>query len=466
MIYHNLYNRCEKKTVQTAIIGTGHFGTAVIIQALHNDRLNVCALADKNLDAARLAFQRAEIPEEKVVECTTLEQAKEAMDAGLYIVTTDALMLMDLPLDVIVESTGNAEAGAVHGLAAIRHHKHLVMVNKETDSCVGPILHAMAKEEGVVYTPIDGDQHGLLIQMAEWAKDTGLEILCVGKTRDAEFIYNRDDRTLRVENDGGITIDETIVAHLSEEDARFMEFIPDEEMDLYLKKRKELAKDLDGCGGFDLCEMVIVANALNLAPAVPEMNDEILTVPEIPKVLCEKKYGGKLSAKGMVDVVTCLRDEHGAGMGGGVFMVVRCENAYSQMILATKGCLSNTDGSVALVYRPYHLCGVEAPTTLLCAGLLGVATGPREYAQIYDMIQTAACDLKAGDILGNDHDKKLKATIVPASPVAPGNPAPAHMLSGKRLLRDVKAGETITFEMIEEPEGSVLWELRRMQDKM
>ncbi|RGY97828.1 flagellar biosynthesis protein FlgA [Clostridium sp. AM58-1XD] len=466
MIYHNLYDRCKGKTVTAGIIGTGHFGTAVIIQALNNRMLNVPILADKNLEAARLAFQRAHIPDEKIVECTTALQAATALKEGRYVITSNVMMMMELPVDVIVESTGNAEAGAVHGLAAIQSGKHLVMVNKETDSCVGPILNALAKEKGVVYTPIDGDQHGLLMQMVEWARDTGLEVICAGKTRDAEFIYNRKDRTLRVESDGGITISETVTVQLKDEDIPYIEELPDRKQLEYLKRRKEIAEKLDGCGGFDLCEMVIAANAVGLKPDVPEMNDEILRIPEIPKVLCEKKNGGILKESGIVDVVTCLREEHEAGMGGGVFMVVRCENEYSQMIISTKGCLSNSDGSVSLIYRPYHLCGVEAPTTLLCAGLLEVATGSRRYFQDYDLVQTADTDLSAGEILGNDHDRKLKAKIIPASLVGAENPVPAHMLSGKRLIRDVKKGEMITYEMIEEPEQSVLWALRKKQDLM
>ena len=71
--------------------------------------------------------------------------------------------MMDLPLDVIVESTGVPEASARHANEAIKHGKHVVMVSKEADVTVGPILRYKAARAGLVYTAVDGDQHGLLI---------------------------------------------------------------------------------------------------------------------------------------------------------------------------------------------------------------------------------------------------------------------------------------------------------------
>jgi predicted homoserine dehydrogenase-like protein len=67
----------------------------------------------------------------------------------------DALLAMDLPLDVVVEATGVPEAGARHALEAIRHGKHVVMVNKEADAAVGPILKQHADRQGVAYLPAE-----------------------------------------------------------------------------------------------------------------------------------------------------------------------------------------------------------------------------------------------------------------------------------------------------------------------
>ena len=119
-----------------------------------------------------------------------------------------------------------------------------------------------------------------------------------------------------------------------------------------------------------------------------------------------------------------------------------------------------------MVYRPYHLCGVEASSTLMCAGLLHVATGSRAYEQKYDIVQEAKTDLKAGDKMGSDHDVRLLTHMVPASPIDKKGPIPAHMLNGRTLKCDVPKGTVITYEMVEKPENSVLWDLRRRQDNL
>lgn len=207
-----------------------------------------------------------------------------------------------------------------------------------------------------------------------------------------------------------------------------------------------------------------VAKAIDEAIRLVEVRRNERAETERMRAIMNYTFEGIIST--VIDVVTCLRKPDESSMGGGVYLIARSENAYSQHILATKGCLSNRDGSISLIYRPYHLCGVEASTSLLCAGLAGISTGLRDYAQRFDIVQTALADLKAGDVMGNDHDVRLKTTMVPMSPVAARGPIPAHMLSGRALNRDVAAGTVITYDMIDAPAGSVLWRLRAEQDRL
>lgn len=57
-------------------------------------------------------------------------------------VLEDPDLMMDLPLDVIAEATGNTTAGAVHALSALKNGKHVVMITKETEVVVGTVLTA------------------------------------------------------------------------------------------------------------------------------------------------------------------------------------------------------------------------------------------------------------------------------------------------------------------------------------
>src|SRR6185436_4191017 len=118
------------------------------------------------------------VPDEAIRLCDSRRAALCAFETGKRVIVADPLLLMDLPLDVIVEATGHPEAGARHAEAAIRHGRHVAMVNKEADATVGPILKRLADEARVVYTAVDGDQHGLLMGLVDWARRLGLEVLC------------------------------------------------------------------------------------------------------------------------------------------------------------------------------------------------------------------------------------------------------------------------------------------------
>ena len=82
-------------------------------------------------------------------------------------VLEDPDLMMDLPLDVIAEATGNTTAGA---LSALKNGKHVVMITKETEIVVGPVLRRMARRAGLVYTGADGDQPALLIALIDWCR--------------------------------------------------------------------------------------------------------------------------------------------------------------------------------------------------------------------------------------------------------------------------------------------------------
>lgn len=468
MIYHHLFEKLRKKDgVTAAVIGAGHFGTAVVTQQNYVPYLCVALVADSNRDAAKNAFIKTEIPAEKLVYTVDAEEARRVIGEGKYVYTDNAMIIMDIPeIGVVVEATGVPEAGTRHCLAAIESGKHIAAVSKEMDSCVGPILRRLALEKGVVYSPVDGDQPALLMQMIEWARLIGLTVISAGKARDGEFILDEKKRTVSIAADG-ITVHEDASATIPESYLKYFEMIPDAPGAAreYVDKRAEVLRDLPNAGDFDLCELTMIANAAGLRPDIPETSKASLRITELPIAYCSKDNNGIYDGEGIIDVHTNLRRADEGGMGGGVYMVVRCDNAYSNYILTTKGQIPNYDRSTAVIYRPYHLCGVETSTTLLCAGLLGLDTGARDYIPSYDLVKVAARDIKKGEVIGNDHDVRLSAMIVPATRRAPDSAVPAHLMTGNAAAVDIRKGELITYSMIEAPAGSALWELRARQER-
>jgi len=461
MLYHHLFEKFAKQAqVKAALIGGGNYGTAIVTQSLYNKYLTVSAVADKNIENAKNSYREAGIPDEDIQVCTTVAEAQRALLAGKYIVTANTDIIFALALDVVADATGNAEAGAYHSKLALENSKHMVMITKETDSVIGPYLHKLFREKGLVYTPVDGDQPAILMQLVEWARLIGLEVISAGKARDGEFIYDEKNGLVTHPADDKKGIPQPVTVKISREDAKYLEFIPEGQAEEYVRKRSEILKDLPQTAGFDYCEIVMMANATGLVPDLPELHKGTLRVNEVPISYCSRENGGLLRGEGRIDVITCLRSKEEASMGGGVYLVVRSNNPYSQHILTTKGLIGNYDNSAAVICHPYHLCGVESSTSLLAAAMLGVDTGSREYVQRFDLVRRAARDLPAGTVCGNDKDPQMTSLIVPAVRRSGSNPIPAHLLNGNRLKANVRAGTVITYDMVEEPRNSLLWSMR------
>jgi predicted homoserine dehydrogenase-like protein len=284
----------------------------------------------------------------------------------------------------------------------------------------------------------------------------GLEVLCGGKAVDSDLVVELETSTI---SRRGAAV--PLAAANAE---AFRPLVPGRVAEILRERRQALGRRA-AIAGFDVVESAIAANGTGLVPDVEELHGPLLRTVEIPEALCPAADGGILQRRGVIDAVVCLQQPHSPGMGGGVFVVVSCENDYSRAMATNKGLIANSRGTGALIYRPYHLCGVETPISLLCAGLLGVATGASEYRPSFDVVARAAEDLKAGEPVGNDHNPKLKALMRPAQPVTVGAPLPLHMANGNPLRADVPAGTILTAEMVQPPADSALWALRAEQDR-
>jgi predicted homoserine dehydrogenase-like protein len=467
MIYHHLYKKFAKKDlVRVGVIGAGNYGTAIITQDPRTPLMRVVAVADISVEAAKGAYEKAGFDAGEIVYCATVAEAEAAIAGGRRVYTDECGIVARIgSVDVVCESTGIPEASVVYALDAIGNHKHVAMITKDTDACVGPMLRKIACEAGVVYTPVDGDQHGLLIQLHEWAKTIGLTVLCGGKATDGEFVWDEAAGTVTIVTDKKIHAPNVRTVAVAPEDRRYLGMIPEGRAEEYIARRRTILSKLPQPGSYDLCEMTVAANYTGLTPAVDTLVHAPLRITEIPVAYCSKANGGIFADEGIIDLATCLRAPDESGLGGGVFLVVRCDNAYSNHVLTTKGQIANYDDSTAVIYRPYHLCGVETSSTILVAGLLGLDTGSDTFLPRWDLVRVAARDIAVGEPFGNDHSPQTTSRILPARPIAPGNHAAAHLLTGNRAAVAIPAGTAITYDMVEEPAGSPLWALRRRQDE-
>jgi len=454
MYLETLQGSARERSVRVLVIGAGEYGFSFVYQSRFTPGLEVVAIHARRVERGVAAFRHAGLPEEEIRICETLREATAALEAKKVVVSSDAQMLMELPIDIVVEATGSPEAAALHAETAIRQGRHVAMVSKEADIVVGPLLHRRAKAAGLVYTPVDGDQPSLLMQLVVWARLLGLEVLSAGKSSEYDFVY--DPATRRVTSLDRV-VDGAAMEGLWEIGTRETRGV--------VRARAEALAGIPQHTVPDLIEMGLVANAVDLAPDIPEFHAPIARVPEVADILAPAELGGLLQGAGRVDVFNALRRPDEASFAGGVFVVVRCRDRKSWEVLRAKGHVVSRSGEAAMVYRPSHLLGVESATTVLEAVLHKRSSGPEDARPRYDVVGRSVRPLAAGSLLeaaGHHHQiDGVEGLLVPARAASGGNPIPFYLMSGHRLRRDVPAGTVISAEMVEPPADSLLWRLRR-----
>src|SRR4029077_5396718 len=128
---------------------------------------------------------------------TRAESAREAAAAvarGLPVLTDDPSVLTACgAIDVIGEVTGTLAAAAHVVLEAFDHGKHVVLVNAELDSLIGPILKVKADDAGVVLTHTDGDEPGVAMTLFRYVQSIGLRPVAAGNIKGMVDYYRTPD---------------------------------------------------------------------------------------------------------------------------------------------------------------------------------------------------------------------------------------------------------------------------------
>ncbi len=257
--------------------------------------------------------------------CESAEQAAEAFTAGEIALCASVADLLTLPLDIVVEATGVAEAGARHALAAIEAGIGVTMVTKEAECVVGPILAARARDAGVAYTLVDGDQPALLVGLVSWARALGLPVICAGKSSEYDYVYDPATHQVTWTSERVEAPDIGNVWRLGADRAETA------------RARSAALGALPQRTVPDFCEMALVANATGLMPDRPDFHAPFTRSAELPELYIPSTDGGLLSASGRIDVFNCLRRPDEASFAGGVFMVVAWADARSGALFRGKG---------------------------------------------------------------------------------------------------------------------------------
>ncbi|MCF3932356.1 flagellar biosynthesis protein FlgA [Acuticoccus sp. M5D2P5] len=445
---------------RAALIGVGQFGRTLLMQSRRIPLLDLRVLCDIDLDRTEAVCVSAGFDAADVARVTSVAEGERALDAGKIVITDDAEIAIKLPIDVLVEATGNGAVGAANVALAIEEGRHIALVNKETDSVVGPLLAHQARAAGLVLSQVDGDQPSLLLGLISRARALGFEIACAGKASEHDFVWNPE--TGMVRGEGGLDISAPAPAEIWDGGGRpFPELIA---------WRSSVLAAIPQRTPPDYCEMCLVSNASGLTPDRPQMHAAVARMTELPDIFRGGEHGGVFAKDGHLDIFNCLRREDEISAAGGVFAILTAPDLETGELFRAKGIPVSRDARHVLVYNPTHLLGAEAPLSILVPHRLGLSTGAQRVAPVSDLTMRATRDMKAGERLtqsGSHHKVDgIAPELSPNMVLTEDAAVPYFMAVDLTLARDVKAGDAVTVGDVVKPEASSLWAMRAEQDAM
>ena len=427
--------------IRVAIIGCGRFGSMMAAQIQRAPGIHLAVACDLDPQRAIDSLQRAGYDIDGMTAGGRLSEANDAIARRKTVATDDIETAVRADVDVVVEATGSPDAGARHAFEAIMAGKHVVMVNVEADVLVGPILKRMADSAGVVYSLAYGDQPAVIEELYDWAASLGFEIVAAGKGTKYLPEYRKG------------TPDDALVRYgYSQEEADAGNLNP-----------QMYNSFLDGTKS--AVEMCAVANMTGLVPDVPAMRFPPAGIEELPATLIPAEDGGILSRKGVVEVVSSLRrdgTEVPNSLRWGVFVVITSDSSYLRGCLKEYGVAMDPSGRYAVMYRPYHLVGMEAPVSIARAFLYGEPTGAPD-GHVGEVVAAAKRRLKPGDVLDGEGGYTVYGVLVEASQAAADRLLPIGLCHGAKVVRAVEDGKMLGYADVEMPQGGFARHLRELQ---
>ena len=401
--------------IRVGMVGAGATGRAIALQlATPVPGMRLVAIANRTPKNAERAYHEAGVAH--VAHVVSARDAEEHIAKGIPVVTTDPTVIAACgAIDVLVEATGTVEAGAGVVLDSIAHRKHVVLVNAELDSLIGPILKAKADESGVILTHTDGDEPGVAMTLLRYLRTLGLRVVAAGNIKGMVDYY-RNPETQRA------------FAEKNDQDARKVTSFADS------TKLSMEATVLANATGFHVGRRGMhgppcnyVREIANLLPA-----DELLST-------------------GLVDYAL------GAAPHTGAFAIIYEDNPLKK---AQLGYYKLGNGPFYVFYTPFHVPHLQIASTIGRAFVHRDATVAPLGGPVCEVVSVAKRDLRAGERLDGTGGFCTYGLVDNTADARGMNALPIALSEGCVLRRDLPRDAVIRFDDVDGvPQGiaGTLW---------
>ena len=407
------------RPIRVGMVGAGATGRAIALQlATPVPGIRLVAVANRTPQHAERALQEAGFA--KWDHAESARSAEGSIARGVPIITEDSSVLTACDaVDVLVEVTGTIEAAAAVVLDAFEHGKHVVLVNAELDSLLGPILKAKADQAGVVLTHTDGDEPGVAMTLLRYLRTLGLRIVAAGNIKGMVDYYRTPEtqQAFAIRND---------------QDPRKVTSFAD------ATKLSMEATVLSNATGFR------VGRRGMYGPACSD-------VREIANLLPAEQM---LDA-GLVDYAL------GAAPHTGAFVIAYEDSPLKKVQLAY---YKLGDGPFYVFYTPFHLPHIQIASTIGRAVIHRDATVAPIAGPVCEVVTVAKRNLRAGERFDGVGGFCSYGLIDNADAARSAAALPIGLSEGRVLRRDVLKDEVLSFDDVDAVPGGVVETLWREQN--
>lgn len=408
--------------IRLGLAGAGFMGRGIVNQlAKYVPGIKLTAIFSRDPEHARKACLTAGLSGVRHVE--NLAHLHQAIMSGECAITADADLLCQAEeIDVLVDATGAVEFGARFAVQAIRHGKHLIMMNAEVDGTVGPILKRYADRAGVILSGCDGDQPGVQMNLYRFVRSIGLIPLVCGNIKGLQDRYRTPTTQAGFAKRWGQT-PEMVTSFADGTKISFEQAIVANATDMRVAQRGMLGYEHTG------------------------HIDELTTKFDVEQLTA---WGG------IVDYVV------GAAPSPGVFVFAAGADEIQRVYL-DYGKLGN--GPLYSFYVPYHLTALEVPLSVARVALfkdavIAPVSGPK-----VDVVASAKTDLKRGVTLDGLGGYMTYGLCENADLTHANGLLPMGLAEGCRLRRDISRDEVLRYNDIELLGDRLVEQLRAEQDE-
>jgi predicted homoserine dehydrogenase-like protein len=394
------------RPIRVGMVGAGATGRAIALQLLTPvPGIRLVAIANRTIEHAERAFREAGITHWLRV-CSALE-AESAIARGLPVLTDDpsALTACDA-IDLLVEVTGSVDPAARLVLQAFDQGKHVVLVNAELDSFIGPILKVKADQAGVVVTHTDGDEPGVAMTLLRYLRSLGLRPVAAGNLKGMVDYYRNPDTQRKF-------------AEKNDQDAKKVTSFADS------TKLSMEATVLANATGFQAGRRGMYG------PACKDVREMANLLPP-----------DQMLSTGLVDYAL------GAAPYTGAFVIVHEDSPLKKVQLAY---YKLGDGPFYVFYTPFHLPHIQIASTIGRAVIHHDPTVAPIAGPVCEVVTVAKRDLKAGERLDGIGGFCVYGLIDNSAAARAHVSLPIALSEGCLMRHDVSKDQVLTFADVAAP---------------